>query len=360
MSNQNPLDKKADEPHIVKTFVDRGFLTPSDPLGKILDLAADGIISVDDEERILLVNQSAERIFGYTPRELVGQPLDLLLPSRPVALHRKRMEAAVMPGGLELPRNERCEIPARHKNGREFTVETSISTVGINGGRMFTVVMRDVTQRLADEQRVQRSLREQGALLKEIHHRVKNNLQVVSSLLGLQSRSADDEHIRKMLKDSQDRIHSMALLHEVLYQSNTFSRVNLPDYIWQIASHLFSTYGIGGDRIRLLTNLEAIDLNLEAAVPCGLIINELISNALKYAFPDGRQGEVRIELAARPGGMARLVVADNGVGLHHVDWATARSLGMRLVRTLAEQIGAEVEVKSAAGTEIQLIFLAAA
>jgi two-component system, sensor histidine kinase PdtaS len=360
MSNQNPLDEKGHESHIVKTFVDRGFMTPSDPLGKILDLAYDGVVSVDNEERILLFNQSAQRIFGYTPQELMGRSLDLLLPSRPVALHREHMEAAAIPGALAIPREERCEIPARHKNGRDFIVEASISTVGINGGRMYTVILRDVTQHLAAEEKIQQALREQGALLREIHHRVKNNLQVVSSLLGLQSRAADDDQIRKMLKDSQDRIHSMALLHEVLYQSNTFSRVNLPDYIWQIASHLFTSHGIGGDRIRLLTNLEPIDLNLEAAVPCGLILNELVSNALKYAFPDGRKGEVRIELAARPGGMARLVVADNGIGLHHVDWATARSLGMRLVRTLAEQIGAEVEVKSTEGTEIQLIFSAAA
>ncbi|HEY6393208.1 MAG TPA: histidine kinase dimerization/phosphoacceptor domain -containing protein [Bryobacteraceae bacterium] len=358
MPDEKPLDKKAHESPAAKRFVDRGFMTPTDPLGKILDLADDAIISVDHEERILLFNQSAGRMFGYTREELVGQSLDILLPSRPVALHRRHMENAAT--FAESQREERIKIRGRRKDRTEFAAEASISTVGVNGGSMFTVILRDVTQRLAADERVQQSLREQGALLREIHHRVKNNLQVVSSLLGLQSRAADDEHVRKMLKDSQDRIHSMALLHEVLYQSNTFSRVNLPDYIWQIASHLFSSFGIGQDRIRLLTKLEAIDLSLDAAVPCGLIINELISNALKYAFPDGRKGEVRIELLARPGNMARLVVADNGIGLHHIDWATARSLGMRLVRTLADQIGAEVEVNSSAGTEIQLTFPAAA
>jgi two-component sensor histidine kinase len=164
-----------------------------------------------------------------------------------------------------------------------------------------------------------------------------------------------------MFEESQNRIRSMALLHEILYQTNTFSIVNLPHYIQQIAAHLFSSYGIGGDRIRLLTNLETISLNVDAAVPCGLIVNELISNSLKYAFPDGRRGEVRIELLARRGGIAQLVVADNGVGLRSdVDWATAKSLGWRLVRSLAEQLGAEVKVKSADGTEIQLTFAAAA
>ncbi len=361
MPNDNPLEQKAYEPRIVKTFVDRGFMTPSDPLGKILDLADDAVISVDNEERILLFNQSAERIFGYTPMELVGRSLDILLPSRPVALHRQHVEEAASLGTLHLRKDNRIEIRARHKDGAEFTVEASISIVGVNGGRMFTVILRDVTQRLADNDKLHHVLREQEGLLREIHHRVKNNLQVVSSLLGLQFRDAADDGIRKMFQESQNRIHSMALLHEILYQSNAFSRVNLPDYIRQIATHLFSSYGIGGDRIRLLTNLETVSLNVDAAVPCGLIVNELISNSLKYAFPDGRRGEVRVELLARRDGMAQLVVADNGVGLHaDCDWATAQSLGWRLVRSLAEQLGAEVEVKSAAGTEIQLTFAAAA
>jgi PAS domain S-box-containing protein len=334
-------------------------MTPSDPLGKILNLADDAIISVDHEERILLFNQSAERIFGYKPQELVGQALDVLLPSHPVTLHRKHMEDA--PTFTECQRPERIRILARRKDGTEFTAEASISTVGVNGGSMFTVILRDVTQRLLADEKLQQSLREKEALLKEIHHRVKNNLQVVSSLLGLQLRDAPEESTRKMFQESQNRIRSMALLHEILYQSNTYSRVNLADYIRQIASHLFSSYGVGGDRVRLLTNLETISLNVDAAVPCGLIISELVSNSLKYAFPESRRGEVKIDLHARQKGMAQLVVADNGIGLRSdVDWATARSLGWRLVRSLAEQLGAEVEVKSSAGTEVQLTFAAAA
>src|SRR6266849_5426540 len=328
MPNDNPLEKKAYEPHIVKAFVDRGFMIPSDPLGKILDLADDAVISVDNEERILLFNQSAERIFGYTPMELVGWSLDILLPSRPVALHRKHVEDAASLGPLPCRRAERTEIPARRKDGAEFTAEASISIVGVNSGRMFTVILRDVTQRLADDDKLHQSLREQEALLREIHHRVKNNLQVVSSLLGLQFRDAADAGVRKMFQESQNRIHSMALLHEILYQSNAFSRVNLPDYIRQIASHLFSSYGIGGDRIRLLTKLETVSLHVDAAVPCGLIVNELISNSLKYAFPDGPQGEVRIGLYGQPARMAKLLVADNGIGLRSdLDWTTTRSLG---------------------------------
>ena len=226
---------------------------------------------------------------------------------------------------------------------------------------MYTVILRDVTQRMAADEKIKTSLREKEALLKEIHHRVKNNLQVVSSLLGLQSRVVTDELTRKMFQESQNRIHSMALLHESLYQSSNLSRIDFPEYIRQLASHLFQSYGVVAERIRLRTDLDVLYLGLDAAVPCGLIINELVSNSLKYAFPDGREGEVRIELREHLEGMARLVVADNGVGLKgDVDWVTARSLGLRLVRTLAEQLGAKIEVKSDAGTEVRLTFAAAA
>jgi len=186
-------------------------------------------------------------------------------------------------------------------------------------------------------------------------------LQVVSSLLGLQSRAIPDERLRKMFLESQNRIHSMALLHECLYQSENLSRIDFPDYIRQLASHLFHSYGVPAERIHLRTELDQLSLSMDAAVPCGLIINELVSNSLKYAFPDGREGEVRIELREYQPGFAKLVVADNGIGLSgDIDWVTARSLGLRLVRSLAEQLGAKLEVSSKEGTEVQLTFAAAA
>jgi two-component sensor histidine kinase len=184
---------------------------------------------------------------------------------------------------------------------------------------------------------------------------------VVSSLLGLQSRSVGDPEMRKMFRESQNRIHSMALLHECLYQSENLSQVNFPDYIRELAAHLFHSYGIAPERIHLRTNLDRLALNLDAAVPCGLIVNELVSNSLKYAFPDGREGEIRIELREMQNGVTQLVVADNGVGLRSdLDWTTTKSLGLRLVRTLAQQLGARIEVISQAGTEVQVTFAAAA
>ena len=343
------------------SFLDQALLTSPDPLAKILDLADDAIISVDDEQRIMLFNQGAEKIFGYTYQEVIGQSLDVLLPAALAAVHRQHIHDFAGAHITARRMGERGEIRGRRKNGNEFPAEASISKVGVNGTTMFTVILRDVTQRVAAEEKIKTSLREKEALLKEIHHRVKNNLQVVSSLLGLQSRLVNDEETRKMFQESQNRIHSMALLHESLYQSNNLARIDFPDYIRQLASHLFHSYGVRAERIHLRTNLDELYLDLDAAVPCGLIINELVSNSLKYAFPDGREGEVCIELREHSEGLARLVVADNGIGLRSdIDWSSARSLGLRLVRSLAEQLGAKIEVKSDSGTEVQLIFAAAA
>jgi PAS domain S-box-containing protein len=339
---------------------DAALLTSPDPLAKILDLADDAIISVDGEQRIILFNRGAEKIFGYQSLEMMGKPLDVLLPERTVKVHSQHIKDFWDASITARRMGERRNISGRRKDGSEFPAEASISKVEVNGDTMFTVILRDVTQRVAAEELIKASLREKEALLKEIHHRVKNNLQVVSSLLGLQSRAMSDPELRKVFEESQNRVYSMALLHETLYQSDNLSQVNFPQYIRQLADHLFRSYGVTTGRIKLRTELESVPLSLDAAVPCGLIINELVSNSLKYAFPEGRAGEILIGLHGESG-MARLVVADNGVGLkREVDWVTTRSLGLRLVRSLAQQLGAQIEVLPEGGTEIKLVFPIAA
>ena len=239
----------------------------------------------------------------------------------------------------------------------EFPAEASISKIEGNGQTILTIVSVSTTQRVIQEEKIWKLLREKETLLKEIHHRVKNNLQLISSLLGLQARGISDPDLRIRFLESQQRVHSMALVHETLYQSENFVKIDVAKYIRKLAEHLFRSYDGMGTRIRLRTDLDRISLAPDYVVPCGLIVNELVSNALKYAFPGGLEGEICIGLHAEPNNMAKLTIADTGIGLPGgVDWNGVQSLGFRLVHSLAKQLRATVEVYSHIGTEFRITF----
>jgi len=332
-------------------------LKSAGPLAKILDLAEDAIISIDTNQRIILFNQGAEKIFGYKRDEILGEPLDTLLPARFIEAHRHYIEEFSASPVSARTMGERRELFGRRKGGIDFPAEASISKAKVEEGWLFTVILRDITQRKIADEAIRTSLREKEVLLKEIHHRVKNNLQVVSSLLGLQSRAIEDGALRKMFQESQNRVHSMALIHESLYQSANLSEIDFPAYIDQLGEYLFRSYGIDSTRVKLEAFIDQLRLTIDSAVPCGLIINELVSNCLKYAFPGGRNGKIRIEMHEDDKHSIRLAVSDNGVGLP--DGAGgSKSLGLRLVRTLADQLGATVEMTSSGGARTVLTFQA--
>jgi two-component sensor histidine kinase len=284
--------------------------------------------------------------------------LDVLLPARLSQIHRQHIAEFESSPTLARKMGERSEILGRRKDGTEFPAEASISKMVVGGETMFTVIMRDITQRVRADEQIKSSLREKEALLKEIHHRVKNNLQVVSSLLGLQARSIEDLGTRKKFQESQNRIHSMALLHECLYQSDNLAKIHFNGYIQQLAEYLLRAYGeSASERVRLHVDLDSLYLDMDTAVPCGLIINELISNSLKYAFPDGRSGEIVVRLRGNGDRISSLSVADNGVGLNTaVQWSSTKSLGLRLVRTLSQQLGAQVQLEDEPGTHFRVTF----
>jgi PAS domain S-box-containing protein len=333
----------------------RLLLGSSDPLARILDLAEDAIVTVCQQQRIILFNQGAEKIFGYAAGDVRGQPLEILLPARFTEIHCAHIRDFAASQETARRMAERSKIFGRRQNGQEFPAEASISKARVDNEWIFTVMLRDITERKNADEILRASLREKETLLKESHHRVKNNLQVVSSLLGLQSRAAADDSTRKILHESQNRIHSMALLHERLYQSQNLSEIDCADYIAQVSAHLFRSYGVSSSRIRLHVRVDRKHMTIDSALPFGLILNELLSNALKYAFPHGREGQVCILLQDGPDGHTRLIVRDDGVGLP-ADlniWST-RSLGLRLVRILAGQLDAAISVKSDRGTEISL------
>lgn len=246
-----------------------------------------------------------------------------------------------------------------YPDGRRRFVEISyiphITADGDVSG--FFTLVQDLTERMEAEEQIKASLEEKVVLLKEIHHRVKNNLQVVSSLLYLQAEQITDPHVRAILQDSQNRVKSMALIHEKLYQAKDQVRVDVAEYIRNLTSYLFRSYTEQAGGVRLVVRADDIHLGIDTAMPCGLIINELFSNALKHAFPAGRSGEINVELRRDDDGAYTLSVRDNGVGLpHEIDLYKTTSLGLQLVHTLVHQIDGRLELHRNGGTEFCIRF----
>jgi two-component sensor histidine kinase len=215
------------------------------------------------------------------------------------------------------------------------------------------------TQRevLRSEQTVRASLREKEVLLKEIHHRVKNNLQVISSLLNLQARYLPDPAARAIFSQSQNRVQSIALVHERLYESADLSHVNFSKYLSVLLDNIFDTYDASSRGLSKVIDVGDANLPVDVAIPCGLIVNELVTNALKHAFPGGRTGVVRVSLRESTNGWLDLAVEDDGVGMPpDIDPRNTVSLGLDLVVTFAEQLNAEVDIVRERGTSFRFRF----
>jgi PAS domain S-box-containing protein len=217
-------------------------------------------------------------------------------------------------------------------------------------------IAHDITEKTLAEEQLKDSLKEKEILLKEVHHRVKNNLQVISSILNLQSSYIDDKKTLSILKESQDRIKSMSIIHESLYQTNDFSKINFSEYVVSLSKNLVHSYSSLDKFIDLTHQIEDVSLNLDTSIPCGLIINELVSNALKYAFEGRKEGKIRINLSLNRKNIV-LVVSDNGVGFpKDINFRETNSLGLQLVTTLVEQIDGTIEMKSTKGTTYTIKF----
>lgn len=222
-----------------------------------------------------------------------------------------------------------------------------------------TALEDEIVQRQEAQHQAETSLKEKELLLQEIHHRVKNNMQIVSSLLRLQSRRLDDAKTVEIINDSRSRIGAMSLIHKTLYRPTNLTSVSLHEYINELALQLFDFYAVDPDRITMVTDLDSISLNIETATPCGLIINELVTNSLKYAFPDGRQGAIFVTLKRDGQGSGYVLrVADNGIGLPAgLDIRRTDSLGLQLVVNLAEQqLQGQIEVAREQGSSFTITF----
>ncbi len=241
------------------------------------------------------------------------------------------------------------ESNIKHKNGNELWTSSTLTPVFDEQGDLKNVVVidTDITDRKHIERQLNESLEERGLLLKEIHHRVKNNLQIIISLFNLQSSYISDPGALKALKDGQHRIKSMALIHERFYQSQGLSKIDFDDYIKRLTENLFLSYNIDQKKIKYRIESERVALDIDTAVPCGLIVNELVSNSLNHAFNGRETGEVFISFHPLGESHCRLIIADNGTGFKEgFSFEHSDSLGTQLVSALTEQIEGRLSYES--------------
>jgi PAS domain S-box-containing protein len=231
------------------------------------------------------------------------------------------------------------------------------TAVAIENARLYERAQHEIGERMLAEERIQASLEEKVVLLQEIHHRVKNNLQVISSLLNLQARGIDDDRTLEVLQESQNRVRSMALIHEKLYRTEDLSRIDLGEYVESLTAYLARSYAKRAGSADIRVDAERVLLEIDAAVPCGLIVNELVSNALKHAFSDGRRGQIEVGIHADGDRLVHLSVGDNGVGFpSEVDFRHSTSLGLQLVNTLVAQLEGTIELDTTQGTAFAITF----
>jgi two-component sensor histidine kinase len=253
------------------------------------------------------------------------------------------------------PEPSECRIVT--KSGDLKWIRTSGRPIFLNG-RFLGVqgVMSDISDQKRIEDEIKATLKEKEAMMRELHHRVKNNLQIVSSLLRLQSRSIKNKSLKDTFEIAQNRIKSMALIHEVLYLSENLDRINFSDYIKRITHHLFSMFSRKAKKIQLDLDVGEFYLDIDKAIPCGLIINELVSNAFKHGFPDGKSGKIQVHLDHKLDRYT-LVVKDTGVGFpEDVDMNNTGTLGMQLVNDLVKQIEGAYQLQHNDGTSFKIVF----
>ena len=299
----------------------------------LYDRAPVGYLTLDSSGAIRRANLTAARLFGCSQAELVSRPLSAFIVSEDqdiYYLYRKRLRP-----GAPL---QSCEIRMTAGAAAPFWVQMEAEAMGAEESPPVRLVLSDITERRRAAELLRHSLCEQTALLKEVHHRVKNNLQVVSSLLHLESARSSNAQTLETLRDMQARILSMALLHETLYRTGHFGRVDLSVYLGPLVAQLFRFHNRGASEVRLLLDLAPIEVALDQAIPCGLIVNELLTNSLKHGFAKGAGGELHVTLRRTLASIA-LEVSDSGLGLA-TDFEARRghALGLNLVSDLARQL----------------------
>ena len=263
---------------------------------------------------------------------------------------------------------ENCPHNMLLKDGLEHSSEVAEENLGryfvvtaspINDGNILGSIhiAHDITHRKEMEDKLEKALEEKNTMMKEIYPRVKNNLMVISSLLNLQSSYINDKDTQDIFKESENKAKSMALIHENLYRAGDLKHLNFSEYIEKLSKDLYHTYTLDKSLVKLVLNIEVINLDIDTSIPFGLILNELLTNSLKHAFPDGRSGMITVELQQDFDGRLKLSVSDNGIRFpSDLDFKTTESLGMMIINTLTQQIEGEIHLDQSNGTKFTVIF----
>ncbi|MBD0345718.1 MAG: PAS domain S-box protein [Coleofasciculus sp. Co-bin14] len=316
-------------------------------LRAVLDAMPGFVAWINSQGEYLGVNQYMADCFNLSSDDFVGKELGFLKHSPALAQFLAQFIA-------DSALTSRHEIEAQ-VNGS--TRNYLIAAQKYHQDSLAVLVGIDITERKLAEAKIQTSLREKEVLLQEVHHRVKNNLQVISSLLDLQSQQIEEQAMLEVFRESQNRVKSMALVHEKLYQSKDFAKINFAEYTESLTNYLFKAYDLATSNINLELKIDEVSLNIDTAIPCGLIINELVSNALKYAFPNNSLGTITVTLHSDKNEGFILTVKDNGVGLPG-DWdvKSAKSLGIQLVKILTKQLKGTIELDKHIGSKFIIRF----
>jgi PAS domain S-box-containing protein len=302
---------------------------------------------------ILDANPAATHLLMRSKNEIVGMHQSELHPPRLDAYVKEKFELHVSQTGAPTA----VESAVLRSDGEEVPVEVLAQKTIIAGKPVLQGIFRNIKERKRAEEQITSSLREKEVLLRELHHRVKNNVQVMASLLRLQTKHIKHEKMQEMVQSYLGRIQSMGIIHEKLYQSEDLARINLSHYIHSLATHLFHTYGVSVNAVKLRVEMEDVYLDINRAIPLGLIINEIVSNSLKHGFPDSRLGEIFISLQSTDEGKAVLKIKDTGIGIpREMNLKNPQSLGLQLVNDLVNQIGGHSELTRGKGTVFTITF----
>ncbi|MGM0587012.1 MAG: sensor histidine kinase [Bacteroidota bacterium] len=325
-------------------------------LNALLASIGEAVIIVDPSgRRISNCNRAAEEMFGYPRDEMIGKKTKLLhIDEQHYKRFGEQAEAILAEGNTF-----RCEYQMKRNDGSIFDTFNTVTPVHEDLGWEAGVVsiIRDISERKNYQRQLEKNLQEKETLIKELHHRVKNNLNVIISLLDLQGDDiTSQDSARQAFSKTRQRIYSMALVHEKLYHSTDLTEINISEYVTSMSQHLLNAMDID-HLINLRLDIDEILLDVNYAIPCGLIINELFTNALKHAFPNRHQGQIVISMHEDSPGQFQLIVQDNGIGLPDaMKVKESESLGLQIFQTLVGQLNGKWSVNTTDGTQFIITF----